>query len=78
MAGLPGNNACVNVGATVVLQRANHRIGVDLIARAIQITGAVVIAEIISDTMGPSLLRMLCPPGLTTRAEVTLLEAPAM
>jgi len=48
MAGLPGNNACVNVGATVVLQRANHRIGVDLIARAIQITGAVVIAEIIS------------------------------
>ena len=42
MAGLPGNNACVNVGATVVLQRANHRIGVDLIARAIQITDAVV------------------------------------
>jgi predicted alpha/beta hydrolase family esterase len=33
---------------TVVLQRAKQRIGIDLIARAIQITAAIIAAEIVS------------------------------
>ena len=33
---------------TVVLQRTKQRIGIDLIARAIQITAAVIAAEIVS------------------------------
>lgn len=34
--------------ATVVLQRAKQRVGIDLIARAIQITAAVVTAHIVA------------------------------
>ena len=35
IAGLPGNKRVCECRATVVLQRTEHRIGVDLIARAI-------------------------------------------
>jgi CMP-2-keto-3-deoxyoctulosonic acid synthetase len=34
--------------ATIVLQRAKHRIGVDLVARAIQIAAAVVTENVIA------------------------------
>ena len=35
--------------AAVIQQRTKQRIGVDLIARAVQITAAVIAAEIVSD-----------------------------
>ena len=48
--------------AAVILQRTKQRIGIDLIARASQITAAIIAAEIVSiDVTVPPLLKMFSP-----------------
>jgi xanthine/CO dehydrogenase XdhC/CoxF family maturation factor len=48
--------------AAVILQRTDQRIGIDLIARASQITAAVIAAEVVSsDVTVPPSLKMFSP-----------------
>ena len=48
MAGLPGNKAWVNVGPPLFCNGPKHRIGIDLVAWAVQKTAAIIATDIVA------------------------------
>ena len=63
IAGLPGNNACVKVGPPLSCSKPEHRIRIDLVAGAGQITAAIIAAQDYShsEVTVPPALKMFSP-----------------